>query len=579
MMINRRLISMAPGAMRFVAAKVAASWVSLAAGIALWFSAARILEVAFEGGRSGSEGVPLLFAAAAGCAALRSALALLAGAAGHRASSCVKAELRGRIYGKIKVLGNSYLKAFSTAELVQLAGEGVEQLENYFGNYLPQLFYAALAPLTLLAVFFPMSAQAAVTLFLCVPLIPVSIALVQKVARRLLGKYWSAYAKLGDSFLENLQGLTTLKVYSADERRHRAMNEEAENFRRVTMKVLTMQLNSVTVMDLVAYGGTALGSILGARAFLAGRVSMGGALAMVLLASEFFLAMRALGSYFHVAMNGAAAADRMFLLLDMPEESTGSSKPEGTDFRLEDLSFSYGGSGRAALDRISMDIPSRGLVSFCGESGCGKSTLAAVLSGDLRGFTGIAQLGGIGLEEADLTELRRSVTLVSSSCYIFAGTIGQTLSEGDPAASEADMKEVLSKVRLLDFVESQGGLGMPVSERGSNLSGGQKQRLALARALLRNSPVYIFDEAASNIDSESEDDIMRVIRGLKEERSVILISHRLANVADSDTIFFMEAGAVKERGTHGELLAAGGAYARMFEAQRALEMFSGKAYE
>lgn len=569
MMINKRLLAMVPGVQRYIAGKITANWFSLLFTIVLWFTVASVLERAYIGAEQGLF-TPVLIALC--CIAVRFAMARIAAAMTHKASADVKQKLRDAIYAKLSRLGPGYTQQFPTAEAVQLAGEGVEQLESYFGNYLPQLIYALLAPLTLLVVFLPLSPLTAVVLFLCVPLIPAAIMSVQKIAKRLLSKYWDAYANLGDSFLENLQGLTTLKVYGADEARHIAMNAEAEHFRKVTMKVLTMQLNSVTIMDLVAYGGTALGSILGARAFARGTVSMGGAIAMVLLASEFFLSMRALGSYFHVAMNGVAASERMFRLLDIPEPEKGGKPAENGAIILKNLSFSYE-EGKQALEKINLTVPQGSFVSFCGESGCGKSTLASLVSGERSGYQGSLTMNGTELRELDPDGLCRLVTVVSNNSALFAGTVRQTLLEGKPDAGDDALFKVLKQVKLLDFVLAQGGLDMPISERGANLSGGQRQRLALARALLKDSPIYIFDEATSNIDAESENDIMGVIRSLRKTHTVLLISHRLVNMMDSDCIFFIRKGHLEESGTQPELMARYGGYAAMFTAQQMLECF------
>ena len=569
MMINKRLIAMVPEAKLFILKKVAVNWFSLLAGIVLWFSVAWMLERFLTQGEADA-GFGAAFAAAAGCIVLRFLFARLSARYAHEAAASVKTSLRPAIYGKLRRLGSGYAEQFPTAEAVQLAGEGVEQLETYFGNYLPQLFYAMLAPLTLLVVFLPLSPLTAAVLFLCVPLIPAAIVAVQKVAKRLLGKYWDAYANLGDSFLENLQGLTTLKVYGADQARHEAMNAEAEHFRKVTMKVLTMQLNSVTIMDLVAYGGTALGSILCGRAFLLGQVSFAGAIAMVLLASEFFLAMRSLGSFFHVAMNGMAASERMFRLFDLPEPEPGCERISNGDIAVRGLSFSYQG-GKYALSEFDCTIPRGGFVAVAGRSGCGKSTLAAILSGVQTGYQGSVQINGVELRSADPGSLRRLVTVVSSNSYLFSGSVRATLLEARPDADTEELRGVLRRVKLLEFVDSQGGLDMPLAERAANLSGGQRQRLALARALLKDSPVYIFDEATSNIDAESEEDIMGVIRSLKGRHTVIVISHRLANVVDADKILYLENGRLRETGTHQELMAMDRGYAGMFRAQWELE--------
>ena len=562
MMINKRLITMVPEVKPFIFKKVVASWVSLLAGIVLWFTVAKTLEQVLEQGAV-AQGTGTAFLVAGGCIVIRFFLTRLSAGYTHQAAACVKARLRPAIYDKLRRLGSSYTDQFPTAEAVQLAGEGVEQLETYFGNYLPQLFYAMLAPLTLLIVFLPLSPLTAAVLFLCVPLIPAAIIAVQRVAKRLLGKYWDAYANLGDSFLENIQGLTTLKVYGADQARHEAMNQEAEHFRKVTMKVLTMQLNSVTIMDLVAYGGTALGSILSA---------------MILLASEFFLAMRALGSFFHVAMNGMAASERMFRLLDLTEPEEGGKTLENGPISIQKLSFSYDG-GKDALSGLECTIPQGGFFAVSGRSGCGKSTLAAVIGGAQTHYRGSVQIGGTELREGSVESLRSLITVVSFNSYIFGGSVRSTLLEGRPDADESALQEVLRRVNLLDFVQSQGGLDMPLMERASNLSGGQRQRLALARALLKDSPIYIFDEATSNIDAESEEDIMDVIRSLKGRHTVLVISHRLANVTDADKILYLEHGRLCESGSHNALMKMGGGYAALFRAQQELEHPGGKEGE
>lgn len=572
MMINKRLLSMIPGCMRLVLSKTFINWISLICGVCLWLSIAGMLEDMYAEGAGAFSVVAA--AVCAVCIAARFIFARVSSALTHKISSEVKKRLRESIYNKLSALGTGasggYGKNFSTSEIVQLAGEGVEQLESYFGNYLPQFFYALLAPVTLFIVFMRFSMLTAAVLLICVPLIPAAIVGVQKIARRLLAKYWGAYSNLGDGFLENLQGLTTLKVYGADAERHKKMNEDAENFRIITMKVLTMQLNSITIMDLVAYGGTAAGGILAARAFMMGHTGLGGAVAMIFLASEFFLAMRALGSFFHVAMNGLAASDRMFKLLDMEISENGESEFVYGDIDIQDLGFSYDGE-RQTLSGISFKIRCGEIVSAAGESGCGKSTLAAVLSGELRGYSGSVKISGTEMHDISLESLRRGITVVSSDSYIFAGTVRKTLLEGRAGASRQDMENILAKVNLLDFVNSKGGLDMPLSERGANLSGGQRQRLALARALIKESPVYIFDEASSNIDAESEEIIMNVIRSMRGKRTVLLISHRLANCEICDNIAFIEGGKLIEYGSHEKLAASGGSYAGLYSTQKELE--------
>ena len=574
MMPNKRLLGLVPEAMRSILQKVLWSWISLAAGILMWFEAGRQLQALKDGG-----GFLLsAFLIMLGCIAVRFALTRVISSVTHRTSASVKTKVRGDIYAKIRRLGPGYSALFPTAEIVQLAGEGVEQLESYFGNYIPQFFFAMLAPLTLLIVFLPLSPLTGIVLFLCVPLIPVAIAKIQRFAKKMLSKYWDAYANLGDSFLENLQGLTTLKVYGADEARHAQMNAESEHFRKVTMKVLTMQLNSVTIMDFVAYGGSAVGCVLTALAYRRGQVNFGQAFAMVMLSAEFFLAMRALGSYFHTAMNGVAASERMFRLLDLPERADGTMQAENGDIEIEGLSFSYGEEKQALRD-IRLRIPEGSLVSVVGASGCGKSTLAAVLSGIRTEYEGSVRMGGTELRDLSGESLRKLVTVVSSGSYLFAGTVRDCLREGKADASDGEMIAALGRVALWDFLSALGGLDFMLHERGENLSGGQRQRLCLARALMKDSPVCILDEATSNIDAESEEAIMAAVRHMKGTHTVVLISHRLANVVSSDRIAFLDHGALAESGTHDQLMALQGGYAKMFRAQADLERYGKEAIQ
>ena len=489
----------------------------------------------------------------------------------HKASRAVKLALRRQIYAKLLRLGPAYRQQVNTAEVVQAAVEGVDQLESYFGAYLPQFFYSMLAPLTLFAVLAPVCLPAAAALLICVPLIPAAIAAVQTWAKKLLSKYWGQYTALGDSFLENLQGLPTLKIYSADERRNEEMNREAEQFRRITMRVLTMQLNSISIMDLVAFGGAALGIGLAVSQYTAGRLSLGGCVLVLLLSADFFLPMRQLGSYFHIAMNGMAASDRIFRLLDMPEPPAGGKPvPADTAIRCRDLRFGYE-PGREILRGVDLDLPRGGFVALVGESGCGKSTLAALLTGQVKGWQGQVTLGGVPLEELDETGLLRTVTCLGHNAWLCKGTLADNLRLGAPDATDEQLWDALKRAKLDGFARQAGGLDAPVAERGANLSGGQRQRLALARALLQDSPVYIFDEATSNIDAESENDIMSEIHRLARTRTVLLISHRLANAAGADRIYVLENGRVAQQGRHTELLAAGGLYARLWNTQQELE--------
>ena len=469
-------------------------------------------------------------------------------------------------------LGASYKEQVSSSEVVQISTEGVEQLETYFGKYLPQLFYSLIAPLTLFAILCRVSIKASVVLLICVPLIPISIVVVQKIAKKLLNKYWSIYTGLGDSFLENLQGLTTLKIYQADQQKADEMDVESQNFRRITMKVLTMQLNSTSVMDIVAYGGAAAG--MAVSEFLKGNISISGTLCIVLLASEFFLPLRLLGSFFHIAMNGMAASDKIFKILDLSELQTGDKNlpDDSLDISFKNVHFAYE-ENREILKGIDLYLPAGSFVSLVGESGCGKSTIAGIISTKNRGFTGEITIGGVSLSEVNESDLMKHVVLVRHNSYLFKGTIEENLRMAKPDATEEEMNTVLKKVNLLGFLQTQDGLQTKLLEKASNLSGGQCQRLVIARALLYDAAVYIFDEAASNIDVESEELIMDVIHELSRTKTVLLISHRLANVVKSDQIYFLKNGEIQEHGKHEELMQKDGEYRHLYESQMALENY------
>ena len=497
--------------------------------------------------------------------------------ASYHASVDVKRILRDKIYEKLLRLGAAYREKVTTSEVVQMAAEGVEQLETYFGKYLSQLFYSLLAPVTLFLVLSFVSWKASLVLLICVPLIPLSIVAVQKFAKRLLNKYWGIYTELGDSFLENLQGLTTLKIYQSDEQKAREMDAESQRFRQITMKVLTMQLNSTSVMDIIAYGGAAVGMIVTLSQFIQGNLSIHGALMLILLASEFFIPLRLLGSFFHIAMNGMAASDKIFALLDLPEPAEKTETLEGKEMDLEftEVRFSYE-EGREILKGVSMEFPAGSFTSIVGTSGCGKSTAAAILMGRNQGYEGSVTIEGRELSGIREDSLMEHITLVSHNSYLFKGTVEENLRMGKPDASEEEMEEALRKVNLWGFLNAQQGLATPLAEKGGNLSGGQCQRLAIARALLHDTPVYIFDEATSNIDAESEEMIMDVIHTLAETKTVILISHRLANVVGSDRIYMMKDGRIAEAGSHKKLMENNGEYAKLYHSQMELEQY-GKA--
>ena len=569
-MINKKLISFDRGAMRFVGANVAFQWLGMLCNIIFVRVIAQLVGAVFAGGLT-HEMLRQDFVLCLFTIPLRYVFTLLASSMSDCASKDVKRTLRSKIYEKLTRLGAGYSETVATSEAVMLASEGVEQIDTYFAKYLPQLFYSLLAPVTLFVLLVGVHARSAIILLCCVPLIPMSIVAVQKFAKKLLDKYWGEYTTLGDSFLENIQGLTTLKIYQADGWKHEEMNRQAERFRKITMKVLTMQLNSVTLMDLMAYGGAGLGIISAVAAFAKGQITLTAALTILLLAADFFLPLRLLGSYFHIAMNGAASAEKIFRLLAADEPADGTQEAgEDTTLKLDHVTFGYE-NDRTILHDVSLRIPQGSFVSLVGESGCGKSTIAAILSGARTGYTGSVTMGGVPVQMLREESRLRTLTVVPHNAAIFKGTVGSNLRMAAPAADDAALWAALEEVNLAAFCRSQQGLDTPLHEGGSNLSGGQRQRLAMARALLHDSPIYLFDEATSNVDAESENDIMAAIRKLAGKKTVILISHRLANVVDSDCIYVMDGGRIAEQGKHEALLAAGGVYSRLYNAQKQLE--------
>ena len=571
MMIDKRLIRTVRESKKYMAWNVIYQWISLVANITMMVSIADLLSRLFANtaDRENFVCTVIVVAAAVG---IRYFCAVQSAKMGYLSSKAVKKVLREKIYRKLLRLGSSYKEKAQTSEIVQISVEGVEQLETYFGAYLPQFFYAMLAPLTLFIVLGFVNVPAAAVLLVCVPLIPAAIAAVQTWAKKLLSKYWGQYTALGDTFLENLQGLTTLKIYRADDFKNDEMNVEAEKFRKITMKVLTMQLNSITIMDLIAYGGAALGIVMSVTQYSKGNVSLAGCLLIIMLSADFFIPMRQLGSFFHIAMNGMAAGQKIFRLLDLPEaEEKKADCPKG-DIVCRDLHFSYD-NDREILSGVNMTFKRGAFTAIVGESGCGKSTISAILTGRNKGYGGSVSVGETELSEIREADLMENITYISHQSYLFKGTVRDNLLMGKPDASDSELWEVLERVNLADFVRNEKGLDTGLSEKASNLSGGQCQRLALARALLHDSPIYIFDEATSNIDVESENDIMNEIQNLAESKTVILISHRLVNVVKADAIYVMVNGKIAESGKHRELLENKADYEKLWEAQQRLENY------
>lgn len=570
-MINKRLLKTFDKAFPSIRKNVLFQWLALLASCCSTFALSAMLAMAIAGNFS------FLFAGTLTvllALAFRMRMNRLAQMASLQASTTVKEEMRHALYDKLVRLGSSCQAKWSSSEISQLTTEGVEQLETYFGQYVPQLFYALLAPVTLFFALCLLSWKAALVLLVCVPLIPVSIVAVQKFAKKLLSRYWDQYTGLSDGFLENLNALTTLKLYGTDELYHEKMNVQAENFRRITMRVLIMQLNSISVMDLVAYGGSALGMLVALHSLLSGSVSLFGFLSIVLLSAEFFLPMRTLGSYFHISMNGSAAADKMFAILDEPVlDGEQAVQEKSTGFQADHLSFAYPGSERLALKDVSFETGQSGLVGIVGESGSGKSTLAALLCGRVRGYFGSLCLGSQEVSVLKKESLAKTIGLLGAHSELFAGSVADNLRAANLQAADETLIAALRKTQIWEWLQENGGLEFRIEEEAKNLSGGQKQRIAFARLLVQDPKILLLDEATSSVDAESEALLVEQIEELAKSRLVLFITHRLANVKHADHILVLRDGVLEESGTQTELLEKAGEYARLHQAQQALEAY------
>ena len=574
MMINKRLINYCEESKKYIVLTVLANWISLLCNIGIILIVGDFIGKLFTGDSLGNNTLRLIILGM--LILIRIAANLSYGHFSHKASEGVKVKLRDGIFGKLTRIGLNYNKVTSTSSVVQVAVEGVEQLEVYFGRYLPQFFYALLAPITLFILFSFISLKAAIVFLVCVPLIPVSIIAIMKIAKRILKDYWNNYANLGDTFLENLQGLTTLKVFNIDEERHKKMNDEAENFRRITMKVLSMQLNSINVMDLVAFGGAALGSIITLNAFYNGQVTLAGTIIIILLSSEFFIPLRLLGSFFHIAMNGMAACDRIFKLLDSDEleerkEDFTKELSHKSDIEVDNITFSYDGE-RNVINNVSMKFEKDKFTAIVGESGSGKSTIASLLLNTFKVNEGSIKVNGIDINRIPLKDLYEKMVIISTNSFIFNGSIKDNLLIGKKDATVEEINEALEVANLKEFVDSlNNGLDTQVGEGGSLLSGGQKQRLAFARAILSDREILILDEATSNIDVESEEMIWNSVEKLRNNKTLIVISHRLANVKNADRIYLLDKGNLVEEGNHKELMDKKNKYFNLVSMQEELE--------
>ena len=596
-MFDKRLLSLVPGVVPLIVRSVLAKWVALMCNIVVMALSGAIFGMFLEPDAgfnilnsvlSGTGDSPLAvllgmevwngFTVAAVLTVIAAALMVRAGAIalaqrfGDRAAYRAKREIRQLVYDKLSGVGPAYAETVSTAEAVQTSVEGAQQLEVYFGGYLPQLFYAVLAPVTLFALLVGFAGLPAAILLAMVPLIPVSIMVVMRNAKKVAAEYWGTYVDLGGSFLEAIQGLTTLKIYQADARWHERMNAEAEGFRRATMKMLGVQLRSITVMDLVAFGGAAAGIVVAALQLASGAIGFTGAFLVVFLSQEFFLPMRRLGSLFHTAMNGTSAAKTMFAILDTPVPERGDATLDGAaDIRCMGVGYAY--DEKSVLSGVDCAVPHGSFTAIVGASGSGESTLAGILSGRKAGYQGRLEIGSIDLREASTASLMDTVTLVPTNGYLFEGTVRSNLAMAAPDATDDALWDALERCRIADFVRANGGLDMVVAEGGANLSGGQRQRVCVARALLHDAPIYVFDEATSNVDVESERAIGQVIEDLAGEHTVIMIAHRLASVVNADQILVIDHGSLVEQGTHTDLLARNGIYTTLWTSQSELSNY------
>ncbi len=571
-MINKRLIGLLGKSKKYIALHVVINWISLLCNIFVVISVSVLIQQAMTN-KIAIEDILISLAIILVLLIIKFICNYTLSVLSYRLSAKVKRNLRENIYKKLLKIGAAYSQKVSTSEIVQVAVEGVEQLEAYFGKFLPQLFYSILAPITLFIVVSFISVKSAVILLFCVPLIPAVIIIIQRLANNIVGKYWGDYINLGETFLENLQGLTTLKIYKADKGKNEEMNCAAESFRKITMKVLTMQLNSIAVMDLIAFGGTALGVIIAVLQFAEGEIQFWGAISIILLSAEFFIPLRLLGSFFHVAMNGIAASDKIFYIIDLEEEVEKIETIKDTHIKITNLNFSYEES-KQVLKGISIDIPKGGFISIVGESGSGKSTISSLITSQLKEYKGSLMIGETETRDIKEDSMMKHITAIGHNSYIFKGTVQDNLKMGNPHATKEEMINALKQANLYEFFDWEEGFSKELKERGANLSGGQRQRLALARALLHDSDIYIFDEATSNIDVESEDSIMKTIMALAGEKTVILISHRLANVEKSDKIYVLYNGEIIESGKHIDLINQKGYYSKLYFRQYNIEQYT-----
>ena len=574
-MFNKRLLSICDSSKKWIGLTVLMNWISIVCNIALILFIGTTVDKLLSGNLNLNIISTSIFIIA--MLSIRFVANFMSTKFSLYSSGEVKKTLRSTIYEKLLTLGVNYTDTISTSSTVQIAVDGVEQLEMYFGRFMPQLFYSVIAPITLFAVMSFISFKTAIILLICVPLIPITIMAVMKIAKKILSKYWGVYTDLGDSFLENLQGLTTLKIFDRDEDKNDEMNKNAEHFRKITMSVLQMQLNSIIVMDIIAYGGSAIGILMALSEYRNGLITIGQVLIIILLSAEFFIPMRLLGSFFHVAMNGISASERMFKLLDTQVEDVKDlaqdkiNQLENINIELKNVDFSYD-KERKVLENININMENNKMVALVGESGCGKSTITNLLLKQRKVDSGEILLNGINLNDIPFDVLTKKIGFINHNAYVFNGTIEENIRMGKNDASLEEIYDALKKANLYEFVMTlPNKLKTNVGEGGSLLSGGQKQRLALARTIITNPEIYIFDEATSNIDVESEEKIWKAIYEIAKNKTVIVISHRLANVKNADNIYVLDKGNIVESGSHKVLMNNNNKYAQLVNHQANLE--------
>ncbi len=567
-MIDKKLLRLLGGNKKYILYTVAFMVLGLFANLTITASICQTIYFLSKKAELSAYILPLVFAITG--ITVRYAASRITGNLKDLLGRKAKKELREQTYNKIVKLDVRSTDGMSIAGLTQVSMEGIEQLDLYYSSYIPQFFYAMLAPVILFCVTVGFDWRVAVVLLCCVPLIPVSITAVSKYAKKIFAKYWGKYTSMGDSFLDSVQGLRELKIFRADNAQHIKMNENAEEFRKITMKVLVMQLASTTVMDMVAYGGAGVGIAFAVTGVVYRDLSPVSALFLMLVAVDFFLPLRAFGSAFHVAMNGASAGRKILSLLNQSDPVWGEENVNGTELKLDNVTFSYG-SERDVLKNVDMTFAEKGMTAIVGESSCGKSTIVNLLFGALRPKNGTITAGGKPLENLSRESYYSRLAVVSYNTYIFNTSVRENFRLAKKDVTDEEIMTALEKVNLKQFIINNGCLDKEITEDGANISGGQKQRLALAVNLVADKEIYIFDEATSNIDIESEAIIMKNIKALSEQKSVIVISHRLENVVPADRIYYMENGEIRESGTHAELINKNGGYAKLYAAQKKLE--------